>query len=119
MTSMNESINIISKTLARMEELMKDISTRLQSLEEIHGSQAEDVFWKPKERKKVIGKDTRKKRREFDDIHMSLSEALEILSKKGYLKPLEPTLLPVPIPSTWNMNEYCAFHQKLGHKKNN
>ena len=43
--------------------------------------------------KKVISKDTHKKRREFDDIHMSLSKALEILSKKGYLKPLEPTLL--------------------------
>ena len=56
---------------------------------------------------------------EFDDIHMSLLEALEILSRKGYLKSLEPTLLLVPIPSTWNMNEYCAFHQKLGHKINN
>ena len=72
-----------------------------------------------KERKKVIAKDTPKKKREFDDIHMLLSEALEILSEKGYLKPLEPTLLLVPIPSTWNMNEYCDFHQKLGHKTNN
>ena len=119
MTSTNESINIMSKTLARMEELMKDISTRLQRLEEIHGSQAEDVFWKPKERKKVFAIDTHKEGREFDDIHISLSEALEILSKKGYLKPLEPTLLPIPILSTWNMNEYCAFHQKLWHKTNN
>ena len=52
-------------------------------------------------------------------IHISLLKALEILSKKGYLKPLEPTLLLIPIPNTWNMNEYCAFHQKLGHKTDN
>ena len=98
---------------------MKDISTRLQKLEKIHGLQAEYVFDKPKERKKFIAKDTPKKIREFDDIHMSLLEALEILSKKGYLKPLEHTFHPVPILSTWNMNEYCDFHQKLGHKTNN
>ena len=115
----NESIDIMNKTFPHMEELMKDINTRLQKLEEIHGLQAEDVFGKPKEWKKVIAKDTPKKIREFDDIHMSLLETLEILSKKGYLKPLEPTLLPIPILSTWNMNEYCAFHQKLWHKTNN
>ena len=34
--STNESIDIISKTLACMEELMKDIRTQLQRLEEIH-----------------------------------------------------------------------------------
>ena len=34
---MNESIDIMNKTLVRMEELMKDVSTRLQRLKEIHG----------------------------------------------------------------------------------
>ena len=115
---MNESIDIMNKTLVRMEELMKDVSARLQRLKEIHGPQVKDVFGKIKERKKVIANDTKKKRREFDDIHISLSEAFEILSK-GYLKRLKPTLLPIPIPNTWNMNEYCAFHQKLGHKIDN
>ena len=119
MKSMNESIDIMNKTLVCMEELMKDVSTQLQRLEEIHGLQAEDVFGKPKEWKKVITNDTPEKIREFDYIHISLSKALEFLSKKGYLKPLEPTFLPIPIPSTWNMNEYCAFHQKLGHKTDN
>ena len=52
MTSTNESIDIISKTLARMEKLMKDIRTQLQRLDEIHDPQGEDVFGKPKERKK-------------------------------------------------------------------
>ena len=51
-----------------------------------------------------------KRKWEFDDIHISLLEAFEILSKKGYLKPLEPTLLPNPILRSWNKNEYCAFH---------
>ena len=68
---------------------------------------------------KLLPNDTRKKKREFDDIHISLSEAFEILSKKGYHKLLEPNLLPIPILNTWNMNECCAFHQKLGHKIDN
>ena len=59
MKSINEGIDILSKTLVRMEELMKDVSTRLQRLEQIHGPQDQDVFGKPKERKKVIAKDTR------------------------------------------------------------
>ena len=119
MKSMNESINIMIKTLAPMEELMKNVSTRLQRLKEVYRLEAKDMLSKPKERKKVFAIDTHKEGREFDDIHISLSEALEILSKKGYLKPLEPTLLPIPIPRSWNMNKYCDFHQKLGHNTDN
>ena len=48
MTSTNEIIDIMSKTFARMEELMKDMSTQLQRLKEIHDPQAKDVFGKPK-----------------------------------------------------------------------
>ena len=70
-------------------------------------------------RMKVTTNDTHKEKREFDDIHISLSKAFKILSKKGYLKPLEPTRLPNPILRSWNMNEYCAFHQKLRHKTDN
>ena len=78
MKSMNESIDVMNKTLVYIEELMKDVSTQLQRLEGINGPQVEDVFGKPKERKKVIANDTRKKKREFDDIHISLLEAFEI-----------------------------------------
>ena len=77
------------------------------------------MFGKPRERRKVITIDNHKERSEFDDIHISLSDALEILSKKVYLKPLEPNFLPNPIPRSWNMNENCVFHQKLRHKTNN
>ena len=27
--------------------------------------------------------------------------------------------MPNPIPPTWNLNEYCHFHQKSSHKTNN
>ena len=67
---MNESIDIMNKTLVRMEELMKDVSARLQRLKEIHGPQVKDVFGKIKERKKVIANDTHKNKREFDDSHI-------------------------------------------------
>ena len=77
------------------------------------------MFGKTRERRKAIAIDIYKERKEFDDIHISLSEAFEILSKKGCLKPLESTLLPNPIIRSWKMNEYCAFLQKLGHKTNN
>ena len=100
MKSTDESIDIMTKTLARMEELMKNVSIQLQRLEEIHGSQAKDVFGQSKERKKDIVIDTYKERKKLDDTHISLSEAFEILSRKGYLKPLKPTLLPNPIPRT-------------------
>ena len=90
---------------------MKNVSTRLQRLKEVYRLEAKDMLSKPKERKKVFAIDTHKEGREFDDIYISLSKAFEILSKKGYLKPLEPTLLPIPIPRSWNMNKYCDFHQ--------
>ena len=27
--------------------------------------------------------------------------------------------MPNPVPFTWNLNEYCHFHQKSSHKTNN
>ena len=27
--------------------------------------------------------------------------------------------MPNPIPSTWNLNEYCHYHQKSNHKTDN
>ena len=38
MKSTDASIDIMTKTLAHMEELMKNVSIQLQSLEEIYGS---------------------------------------------------------------------------------
>nr|POF00137.1 hypothetical protein CFP56_19095 [Quercus suber] len=103
MKSINESIDIMNKTLVCIEELMKDVSTILQRLEEVHGPQAKDLFGKTKERKL---------------LPMTSTKREGNLMSFTYLKLLKPTLIPVPILSTWNMNEYCAFHQKLGHKTN-
>ena len=61
----------------------------------------------------------KKGRREFSNLGMTLTQAYENLSSKGFIKPLDPTPMPDPIPSTWNLNEYCHYHQKSGHKTNN
>ena len=50
---------------------------------------------------------------------MTLAQAYENLTSKGFIKPLDPTLMSNPIPPTWNLNEYCHFHQKPGHKTDN
>ena len=50
---------------------------------------------------------------------MTLTQAYENLSFKGFIKPLDPTLMPNPISPTWNLNEYCHYHQKFGHKTDN
>ena len=61
----------------------------------------------------------KKARREFSDLGMTLTQAYENLSSKGFLKPLDPTPMPNPIPPTWNLNEYCHYHKKFGHKTDN
>ena len=53
---------------------------------------------------------TKKARREYSDLGMTLAQAYENLSSKGITKPLEPTPMPNPIPLTWNFNEYCHFY---------
>ena len=50
---------------------------------------------------------------------MTLAQAYKNLSSKGFIKPLDPTPMPNPIPPTWNLNDYYHFHQKFGHKTDN
>ena len=50
---------------------------------------------------------------------MTLTQAYEKLSSKGFIKPLDPTPLPNPIPPIWNLNEYCHYHQKFSHNIDN
>ena len=61
----------------------------------------------------------KKARREFSDLRMTLTQAYENLSSKGLNKPLDLTHMPNPIPPTWNLNEYCHYHQKSSHKTDN
>ena len=55
----------------------------------------------------------------FFDLGMTLAQAYENLSSKGFIKPLDPIPMPNPVPPTWNLNEYCHFHQNSGHKTDN
>ena len=50
---------------------------------------------------------------------MTLAQAYENLTSKGFIKPQNPTPMPNPVPPAWNLNEYCHFHQNFGHKTEN
>ena len=55
-------------------------------------------------------------KRVFTPLHMPLSKALEVLIRKGHLKPLEQRPLPDPLPSKHDRTKYCAYHQQTGHE---
>ena len=61
----------------------------------------------------------KKAHREFSHLGMTLTQTYENLSSKGFIKPLDPTPMPNPIPPTWNLNEYCHYHQKFYHNTDN
>ena len=50
---------------------------------------------------------------------MTFTQACENLSSKGFIETLELIPISNPIPPTWNLNEYCHYHKKFGHKTNN
>ncbi|GMP24382.1 hypothetical protein CsSME_00001663 [Camellia sinensis var. sinensis] len=50
---------------------------------------------------------------------MPLSKALQILVKKGHLKPLELRPLSNPLPAKHDATQYCAYHQQTGHNTDN
>ena len=50
---------------------------------------------------------------------MTLAQAYENLTSKGFIKPLNLTPMPNLVPHTWNLNKYCHFHQKSSHKTEN
>ena len=62
---------------------------------------------------------TRKAHREFSNLGMTFAQAYENLTSKGFIKPLDPTSMPNLVPPTWNLNKYCHYHQKSGHRTDN
>ena len=54
-------------------------------------------------------------RRNFSELHMTLSEALEKLQAKGLLKPLDPKPIPHPMPRSYNPNAHYKYDQGVGH----
>ena len=61
---------------------------------------------------------TRPQKRVFDHLQMPLLEVLVVMIEKGHLMPLDPTPLPNPIPQSWNRNDHCALHQRIGQETN-
>ena len=57
----------------------------------------------------------RSKKRNFSDLGMPLSQALQKLMERGKLEPLAPTPPPNPLPSYYDASKFCAFHQNPGH----
>ena len=62
---------------------------------------------------------TKKACQEFFDLRMTFAQAYENLTSKGFIKPLDPTPMPNPMPLAWNLNEYCHYHQKSYHNTDN
>ena len=56
-----------------------------------------------------------RRRRNFSELHITLSEALEKLQAKGLLKPLDPKPIPYPVPRRYNLNSHWRYHQGKGH----
>nr|POE62373.1 hypothetical protein CFP56_43958 [Quercus suber] len=55
-------------------------------------------------------------RREFTLLGMTLSQALETLSTKGFIKPLDlRRYTPNTSAPNYNASEYCKYHQNHGH----
>ena len=46
---------------------------------------------------------------------MPVSQVFEKLKVKGLLKPLDPRPIPNPLPSRFDVNKRCAYHQGPSH----
>ena len=60
-----------------------------------------------------------KLRREFHELYMPISQVFDKLKAKGLLKPLVPRSIPNPLPSKFDVNKRCAYHQGPGHDTDN
>ena len=54
-------------------------------------------------------------RREFHELYMPMSQVFEKLKAEGLLKPLDPKPVSNPLPTMFDVNKKCAYHQGLGH----
>ena len=51
----------------------------------------------------------------FMNFTCRLVKCLKKLKAKGLLKPLDPKLLPNPLPAKFDVSKRCAYHQGPGH----
>ena len=57
-----------------------------------------------------------KPKREFHESYMLMNQVFDKLKAKGLLKPLDPRPIPNPLPSRFDVNKRCAYHQVPGHE---
>ena len=57
--------------------------------------------------------------REFHELYTPISQVFDKLKAKGLLKPLDPRPIPNPLPSRFDMNKRCAYHQGPSHDTDN
>ena len=57
-------------------------------------------------------------KREFHVLYMPISQVFDKLKAKGLLKPLDSRLISNPLPSRFDVNKRCAYHQVPGHNTN-
>ena len=57
-------------------------------------------------------------RREFHELYISISQVFDKPKVKGLLKPLAQRPIPNPLPSKFDVNKRCAYHQGPGHDTN-
>ena len=50
---------------------------------------------------------------------MPMSQVFDKLKAKGLLKPLDPRPIPNPLPSRFDVNKICAYHQVPSHETDN
>ena len=54
-------------------------------------------------------------KREFHELYLPMGQVFDKLKAKGLLKPLDPRPIPNPLPSGFDMNKRCSYHQVPGH----
>ena len=54
-------------------------------------------------------------KREFHELYVPMSQVFDKLKANGLLKPLDPRPILNPLPSKFNVNKRCAYHQIPGH----
>ena len=54
-------------------------------------------------------------KREFHELYVPMSQVFDKLNAKGLLKPLDPKPIPNTLPSKFDVNNRCAYHQIPGH----
>ena len=54
-------------------------------------------------------------KREFHELYIPMSQSFDKLKAKGLLKPLDLRPIPNPLPSRFDVNKRCAYHQVFGH----